>query len=123
MESERKTIFIVDDNRSNLVVGSDALSGSYRVFTFISGGKLFKMLEKLVPDLILLDVDMPEMDGYEVLKRLKSDSKTADIPVIFLTALSSTELEHSRISTDTVYYISKPFTPPMLIKSVERHLR
>ncbi|MCL2387263.1 MAG: response regulator [Defluviitaleaceae bacterium] len=123
MKTERKTIFLVDDNKSNLVVGSDALNGSYRVFTLDSGARLLKMLEKLVPDLILLDVEMPEMSGYEVLGKLKDDDRFRSIPVIFLTALDTAETELKGLSLGAIDYITKPIMPPLLLKRIELHLQ
>jgi len=93
METDRKTIFLVDDDITNLTVGDHTLSDFYNVFTINSGETLLKMLERRVPDLILLDVEMPEMNGYETIKRMKSNPKTHDIPVIFLTAQSAIENE------------------------------
>jgi len=86
--AEQKIIFFVDDSITNLTVGRDALSDTYDIFTFNSGLSMLKMLEKKVkiPNLILLDIEMPEMNGYEVLKILKGKEDTMHIPVIFLTA-------------------------------------
>ncbi|MCL2226394.1 MAG: response regulator [Oscillospiraceae bacterium] len=123
MSADRKTIFLVDDNRSNLVMGKTALSGIYNVFTVNSGARMFQALEKTTPDLILLDVEMPEMDGYDVLERLKSDENTAHIPVIFLTAMNSEETEFKGLSLGAVDYITKPFSPPLLLKRIELHLQ
>jgi len=87
-----------------------------------SGAVMLKMLENVIPDLILLDVDMPEMDGYEVIKRLKASEKTASIPVIFLTALDNEEMELKGLSFGATDYITKPFPPPLLLKRIEQHL-
>jgi len=118
----KKTLFLVDDNRSNLVVGKNALSDSYNVFTIISGDRMFQALEKMTPDLILLDIEMPEMNGYDILERLKQDKKTSYIPVIFLTALSSNDTEIKGLSVGAVDYITKPFSPSLLRKRIELHL-
>ncbi|MCL2579019.1 MAG: response regulator [Oscillospiraceae bacterium] len=122
MSASRKTIFLVDDNETNLIMGKSALSDLYSVFTLSSGERLFKILEKLTPDLILLDVEMPGMGGYQVLEQLKKNSKTADLPVIFLTALSSEETELHGLTLGAVDYITKPFSPPLLRKRIELHL-
>jgi len=121
--NSQKTIFIVDDNRSNLIVGKEALSGNYNVFTIISGPQMFKIFDRVVPDLILLDVEMPEMNGYDVLQLLKQDIKTAHIPVIFLTGLSSEDTELKGLSMGAVDYITKPFSKPLLLKRIELHLQ
>ena len=119
----KKTIFIVDDNKSNLVMASEALNKSFKVMTFDSGLRLLNTLEKLMPDLILLDVEMPEMDGYAVIKILKSDSRFEHIPIIFLTALNSAETELKGLSLGAVDYISKPFSVPLLQKRINLHLQ
>lgn len=122
MIPKRETIFLVDDNKTNLVLGKEALDGAYNVYTFNSGARLLNMLEKIMPDLILLDVKMPEMDGYEVINILKSNAQTARIPVIFLTALSSEETELKGLSLGAIDYITKPFSPTLLLKRIEVHL-
>jgi len=122
MATAKKTIFAVDDSKSNLVVISDALSDRYRVFTLSSGERLFKMLEKLMPDLILLDVEMPDMDGREVLTNLKNDSRFQHIPVIFLSSLDSNEAEPQWFSMGAAAYMAKPFSKPLLLEAIEKHL-
>jgi len=119
---ERKTVFIVDDDMTNLTVGADALSDSYNTFTFNSGGLLLKRLEKQIPDLILLDVDMPEMNGYEVIKQVKGKKETSHTPVIFLTAKNDCQSELEGLSLGAIDYIIKPFSPPLLLKRIEVHL-
>jgi len=81
-------ILIVDDSINNIELLSDILGDDYEVLFAISGHKALEMISKSLPDLILLDVVMPSMDGYEVISLLKSDPKTAHIPVIFITAKS-----------------------------------
>jgi putative two-component system response regulator len=120
--SERKTVFLVDDNVTNLTLGKNALAGHYNVFTLNSGARLFKMLEKSIPDIILLDVDMPEMDGYQVIEILKGKKETAHIPVIFLTAKTDGQSELRGLSLGAIDYITKPFTPTLLLKRIEVHL-
>ena len=80
-----RTIFIVDDKDTNLLLAKTALEGLYKTFALPSAERMFKLAEKITPDLILLDVDMPEMDGFEAMKILKNDEKLKSIPVIFLT--------------------------------------
>ena len=122
MEEDRKTVFLVDDDITNLTIGYYALADFYNVFTINSGAALLKMLERRTPDMILLDVEMPEMDGYETIKRVKSNPATADIPVIFLTAQSAVEYEFEGLSLGAIDYILKPFSPPLLRKRIEMHL-
>jgi putative two-component system response regulator len=118
----KKTIFLVDDKPTNLMAGQNALEGHYNVLTMNSGARLLKALEKRAPDLILLDVDMPEMDGYEVIKIIKGSEKTANIPVIFLTAKNDSDSELLGLTLGAVDYITKPFSPPRLLKRIEIHL-
>ncbi|MDR2559183.1 MAG: response regulator [Oscillospiraceae bacterium] len=122
MQEKRKLLVIVDDDITNLVVARNNLSKMYDVFTVPSGKKLFTLLEKVMPDLILLDVNMPVMNGFEILKILKDNEQTAHIPVIFLTAKIDGNSELEGISLGAVDYIAKPFSPPLLIKRVEAHL-
>jgi len=121
MDTTRKTIFLVDDDMTNLTIGKKALADSYNVFTLSSGALMLKMLENLQPDLILLDVDMPKMDGHEAIRLLK-EGKYADIPVIFLTALNNEEMELKGLSLGAIDYIAKPFSAPLLLKRIEVHL-
>ena len=122
MDADRKTIFLVDDDITNLTIGDQALSDYYNVFTINSGTTLLKMFERRLPDLILLDVEMPEMNGYETIKRIKSNPVTGDIPVIFLTAQSTCEDELEGLSLGAIDYILKPFSPVLLRKRIEIHL-
>ena len=122
MDDKRELIIIVDDDITNLTIAKKNLIDRYAVFTAPSGRKLFELLQKASPDLILLDINMPEMNGYEVIKRLKADDGTAHIPVIFLTAKSSGADELEGLSLGAVDYIVKPFSPPLLRKRIELHL-
>ncbi|MDR1424508.1 MAG: response regulator [Azoarcus sp.] len=118
----RKLVMLVDDNPANLMVGKENLASDYRVLTMPSAAKMFEMLGKHTPELILLDVDMPEMNGYDAIRKLKADPGTTDIPVIFLTAMSDAEHELQGLSLGAIDYISKPFSAPLLRKRVEVHL-
>jgi putative two-component system response regulator len=120
--NKKKTIFLVDDDVTLLTIGKGVLSGTYSVFTLISGVIMLKMLAKVRPDLILLDVNMPEMDGYEVIEQLKSNPETSDIPVIFLTSFTGDENEFKGLSLGAVDYITKPIDPALLLKRIEKVL-
>ena len=122
MSEAQKTIFLVDDEVVNLAVGKNALSDFYSVFTLDSGETMLELLGKVLPDLILLDVNMPGMNGYEAIKRLKANDDTADIPVIFLTGLNDEEEELTGLTLGAVDYITKPFLPTLLRKRIEIHL-
>ncbi|MDR1853336.1 MAG: response regulator [Azoarcus sp.] len=119
---DRKLIMLVDDNPANLVVGKDALSDVYRVLTVPSAAKMFEMLERHKPELILLDVDMPETSGYDAIGILKANPATRDIPVVFLTAMTDANHELKGLSMGAIDYIAKPFSAPLLKKRVEVHL-
>ena len=122
MESKGGLIVMVDDDITNLTVAKSTLVDEYDFISAPSGKKLFLLLEKLTPDLILLDIEMPEMDGYEVIKQLKSSEKTAHIPVIFLTAKIDPENEVKGLNMGAVDYITKPFSRELLIKRIQLHL-
>lgn len=122
MENSTKRIFLVDDNVTNLTIGKNVLSEHYNVITMPSGEKLLIMLEKTLPDLILLDIEMPNMNGYEAIKIIKKNKNTAHIPVIFLTAKIDTLSELEGLSLGAVDYIGKPFSPLLLLKRIELHL-
>ncbi|MCL2002886.1 MAG: response regulator [Oscillospiraceae bacterium] len=122
MEKSRELIVIVDDDITNLTIARKNLAETYAVFTAPSGKKLFSLLEKVEPDLILLDVNMPEMNGYEVIRQLKNNEETKQIPIIFLTAKGGGESELEGLSLGAVDYIVKPFSPPLLRKRIELHL-
>ena len=122
MDSNRKTVFLVDDDITNLTMGNNTLCEIYDVFTLNSCARLLRMLEKRIPDLILLDVEMPETNGYETIKILKSKETTKNIPVIFLTAQSDAKSELEGLSLGAIDYIIKPFSPPLLLKRIEIHL-
>lgn len=115
-------IFLVDDNAVSLNAGKMVLQGNYTVVTIPSGAELLLILEKIKPDLILLDTEMPGLDGYETIKALKSNGKTKDIPVIFLTKQTKPKHEFFWFSLGAVDFITKPFSPPRLLKQVELHL-
>ena len=122
MDSIRDTIFIIDDDMTNLTVARKSLSGKYDVFVAPSGEKLFLLLDKITPSLILLDIEMPEMDGYVVIKKLKADERTKHIPVIFLTAKIDPDSEIKGLSLGAVDYITKPFSQELLTKRVDLHI-
>ncbi len=106
------TILIVDDEPANLSVLTHVLQAQYRVRAVNSGERALQVAATVPrPDLILLDVMMPGMDGYAVLARLKSHLATCDIPVIFVTAMDSTEDEQHGLELGAVDYITKPLRP------------
>jgi putative two-component system response regulator len=124
MANEKELIYLVDDNPANLRTGKNVLNEKYTVFTAPSAEKMFGFLEmeQNRPAMILLDIDMPEMSGYEAVKLLKSKPETRDIPVIFLTAKTGAGDELEGLSLGAIDYITKPFQPPLLLKRLEVHL-
>ena len=91
MVNTRSKIVLVDDNMANLTMGRNMLKTFYEVYPAPSAAKLFEIIENVLPDLILLDIDMPEMNGYEAMKKMKANPQFSDIPVIFLTAKTDEE--------------------------------
>jgi adenylate cyclase len=121
--SDRTLILIVDDTPTNVAVISGLLKGSYRTKVATNGEKALAIAGgPETPDLILLDVMMPGMDGYEVCRRLKADPKTSEIPVIFLTAKTDSLDEEKGFAVGAVDYIHKPFSGPIVLARVQTQL-
>lgn len=107
---EKRNILIVDDSAANIKVLSSILRQEYRILAAKSGEEALECIEKSgMPDLILLDIVMPGMDGYEVCRRLKEDSKTADVPVVFITAKSDEAERQKGLGLGAAAYVTKPF--------------
>jgi putative two-component system response regulator len=117
-----KTVFIVDDNPVNLATAKQALSGSYRVLTIPSAEKMFSLFSKITPDIILLDIEMPEMDGFTAIAKLMANEYTARIPVMFLTASRDSDIEAKGLALGAMDFISKPFSTPVLLNRIANHL-
>jgi len=122
MENKKKLVIIVDDSPVNLQIGKFFLEERFTVATVPSAARLFNLLEKSHPSLILLDIDMPEMNGYETIEILKSKPETKDIPVIFLTGMAKgSEDEAKGRALGAVDYIVKPFDPTGIVDIIEKH--
>ena len=119
----QKTIFVVDDSLINLSFAEKALEKHFRVVTLSSVEKMYEVLEKLKPDLILLDIAMPGTSGFDAMKRLKTDKYYAKIPVIFLSALTDSYNEALGIELGAVDFITKPFSEPVLLNRIKNHIR
>ncbi|MCL2806118.1 MAG: response regulator [Treponema sp.] len=117
-----KTIFVVDDSDTNLSMAEAALEEWYHIMTMPSAAKMFMLLERVVPDLILLDIEMPQMDGFEALQKLKNDPHLADIPVMFLTGRTDPEVEVRGFEIGAVDFVTKPFSAPVLLNRIKTHL-
>jgi len=120
--SAQKTVFVVDDVHTNLTMATAALEKQYRVLTMPSAERMFALLEKVMPDLILLDIEMPEMNGFAALRKLKLQESYAGIPVIFLTGRMNEEDEVLGLELGAVDFITKPFSPPILQHRIKSHL-
>ena len=117
-----KHILIVDDNKANLTAAKAALSDIYKTTAVLSGAQAFKFLEKNIPDIILLDINMPEMDGFEVLEGIRAIPEISHIPVIFLTADNDAETEQKCFDAGAVDFIAKPFVTAVMRSRIGRTL-
>jgi putative two-component system response regulator len=119
---EKPIILVVDDTPDNLSLMTDLLKDDYRVKVATSGERALKLVQAQPPALILLDIMMPGMDGYEVCRRLKRDPATEDIPVMFLTAKAEIEDETLGLALGAVDYIVKPISPPIMLARIKMQL-
>jgi phosphoserine phosphatase RsbU/P len=120
---EKKLVLVVDDAPENLHAVHSILKNDFKIRVATSGAKALELvMVKPYPDLILLDVMMPEMDGYEVCGALKSSPETRDIPVIFLTGRTEADDETKGFQVGAVDYIHKPFSPAVVRARVHTHL-
>lgn len=119
---DKQKILVVDDNRTNIKILIETLKDDYYISFAKSGQKALEIVMLDQPDLILLDIMMPEMDGYQVCRILKSDKKTGNIPVIFITAQKEDEDETRGFELGAVDYITKPFSPAIVKARVKTHL-
>lgn len=123
MPDVRATVLVVDDTASNLSLMTDLLETDYRVKVATTGARALKIAQADdQPDLILLDVMMPELDGYDVCRQLKADPATRDIPVIFMTARNEIRDEQAGLEMGAVDYFTKPISPPIMLMRVKNHL-
>ncbi|MDD4344066.1 MAG: response regulator, partial [Eubacteriales bacterium] len=121
--NDKPLILIVDDTPMNIRVLGKALQEEYQIRVATSGEEALEMATKLpVPDLILLDIMMPEMNGFQVLEVLKSLPETREIPVIFVTALSKEADEEKGLKIGAIDYITKPYSIPVLKARVKNHI-
>jgi len=122
MGNERKKIIAVDDNVENLTALKNTLKNNYDVFPCPSAAKMFDILKHIKPNIILLDVEMPEMNGHEAVQKLKGDGAYGEIPVIFLTSINDGESIKKGINLGAVDYICKPFDSASLLRQIETHI-
>jgi len=122
LRKARKKIIIVDDNASYLSVVRILLKPFYEVYPALSASKLYDIVEKFIPDLILLDVNMPEINGFEAIAVLKESPRYKDIPVVFLTAKDDEVSAEKGLELGAADYITKPFSGPLLLKRISNIL-
>ncbi|MCF0216876.1 MAG: response regulator [Fibrobacteraceae bacterium] len=122
MDKFRAKILVIDDTKTNIEVLEGILSNDYDMFVALNGEKGIFLTEKVKPDLILLDVMMPEMDGYETLRQMHLRDSIKDIPVIFLTAKSDPQSEQKGLDLGAVDYIAKPFNPDLVRLRIKNQL-
>jgi cyclic di-GMP phosphodiesterase len=122
MNDEKKVILVVDDTPENIDVLSGILNTTYKVKAALAGEKAIKIASKKVPDLILLDVMMPEMDGFEVCRLLKSNDATKHIPIIFVTGKTEQDEIDKGMDLGAVDFLSKPIDPNLLVEKVAKYI-
>ena len=122
-KTEKNSLLIVDDEKYNIVALNQILSPEYTVYAAKSGQDAIEIANEHLPDVILLDILMPEMDGYEVIAALKSSPKTRDIPVIFITGLSDAPDEEKGLHLGAADYISKPFSTAIVKLRIKNQIQ
>jgi CheY-like chemotaxis protein len=122
--NERKSrVLIVDDEPGNIKILSNVLAGDYVLSVATNGRQALEVARVQAPDIILLDMVMPEMDGIEVCEALKADEQTRPIPVIFVTSMSDNANEERGLEAGAVDYISKPISPAIVKARVKIHIQ
>ncbi|MCL2057522.1 MAG: response regulator [Oscillospiraceae bacterium] len=122
MTPANKKIIAIDDNITNLTAIRNILKSQYEVYTATSAGKMFELLAKIKPEMILLDVEMPELNGYEAARILKNTLEHSIIPIIFVSSKNDPVSEMEGLELGAVDYIYKPYAAPLLLKRIEMHL-
>jgi sigma-B regulation protein RsbU (phosphoserine phosphatase) len=122
MKDNPQKILIIDDTIANIQILNEIFHAEYQIFFATSGAAGIDIAQREFPDIILLDVMMPEMDGYETCSALKSDPATVSIPVIFVTAMGEEDDETRGLETGAIDYITKPISPPIVKARVKNHL-
>jgi putative two-component system response regulator len=119
---KKPVVLVVDDIPSNIDILLETLGGEYEIMVALDGETALEHVRRNMPDIILLDIMMPVMDGYEVCRRLKSDPSTAEIPVIFVTAMNESVNEEKGLELGAIDYIIKPFSPAIVKARVKNHI-
>jgi putative two-component system response regulator len=121
MVNGQKIIFVVDDNNGNLIACKNILKPYYDVYPAQSVEKMFGLLEKIIPDMILLDVEMPDINGYDAVRKLKTNDAYKNISIIFLSARNDSSSVMEGFSLGALDYINKPFFSNLLLRRIEMH--
>ncbi|NNE60517.1 MAG: response regulator [Woeseia sp.] len=121
--TDKSRVLIVDDEPGNIKILSSVLAGDYALSVATGGEQALQIAEVQLPDIVLLDMVMPGMDGIQVCEALKSNDKTQDIPVIFVTSMSDSANEERGLDAGAVDYISKPISPPIVKARVKIHIQ
>ena len=121
--TEKNTVLVIDDEKMVIMALTEILSPQYTVYAVKDGFDAIEKAEKFLPDLILLDIVMPEMDGHAVISALKNSEKTQEIPVIIISGLSEIEDERKGLAMGAVDYITKPFSPDIVKLRVRNQIR
>jgi len=119
---EKNIILVVDDDTSNLMELTHILRADYKVYAVKDGASALKNASEYLPDIILLDVVMPDLSGFEVITGLKKEEKTKDIPVIFITGMKDNVSEIEGLRIGAVDYLRKPFDPDIVLFKIEQQL-
>lgn len=122
MAEMKPVILVIDDSTHYIDVLVDTLAGDYKIQVAVTGKKALSLAKNSPPDLILVDVMMPDINGFEICKRLQLNDKTSSIPIVFLTSASSAEEEAKGLSLGAVDFISKPFTPALVRARLRNHM-
>jgi putative two-component system response regulator len=122
MTEKKKTIIAVDDSNLNLIICKKILKPLYEIYTVSSAAKMFKIIEHIRPDLILLDVEMPDINGYETARMLKEQDAFREIPIIFLTARNDPVSQKIGLNLGAADYIFKPIDGDQLIERIGKLL-
>jgi PAS domain S-box-containing protein len=122
-QTKKHRILVIDDQRSNIMMLEKILVDEYSVYTCDNGLEAIKAAQEKLPDVILLDIVMPEMDGYDIIRALKGNVTTHDIPVIFITGLAVSGAEARGLALGAADFIPKPFTPAIVKLRIQNQLK
>jgi PleD family two-component response regulator len=122
MTNNEKKILIVDDDKMNIIALAHYLKPPYEIIVALDGVSALEMAEKHTPDIILLDIIMPDINGFDVLTKLKKSETTKDIPIIFITGLDTNEIMDRGLALGAVDYITKPFDKAIVKGKIDSYL-